>query len=355
MKIMKKIFNLIFVVMFSVFFALCADAAFLPIEEDISDNNLPKYFSYDIPTEFSLEASDGALKVSKGTTWNQKDINISASLSPYVVNENVEISFDLLIGENTKLYTPYGFPQITHKDGKTTNLMRFYNGGLYISGSFKDEYKAADLSFESGVTYKFRIALDLKNLTYSIYCDSGEGEVLLKYSDGKSAFSLGGDTLKNVSFTSQGGQFAFNYFTLDNISIINDASYIYVAPYGNDENEGTKKSPLKSLDKAYEKAKAIKTIDNQKVYVMLMEGDYTADENYKYSEISAYKNPGNIVFYPVYGEEVRINGDFSYDLSALGLDDYESEYILNKLKTDTIGYYKGHPLSFSDAYFDIDI
>lgn len=352
---MKKVLNLIFVILFSTFFAVCADAAFLPIEEDISDNKLPKSFSYDIPTEFSLEASEGALKVSKGTTWNTKDINISASLSPNVIKENVEISFDLSMGENTKLYTPYGFPQITHKGGKTTNLMRFYNGGLYISGSFKEEYKVADFSPKSGVTYKFRITLDLKNLTYSIYCDSGEGEDVLKYSDGKSVFSLAGDTISNVTFTSQGGQFAFNYFTLDNIRIINDASYIYVAPYGNDENEGTKKKPLKTLDKAYEKAKAIKTIDNQKVYVMLMEGDYTVDENYTYSEVYAYKNPDNIVFYPVYGEKVRINGNFSYDLSALNLSEYENEYILNKLKNDNIGYYKGHSLSFSDAEFDINI
>ncbi len=355
MKKMKKIFNLIFVILFSAFFAVCAEAAFLPVEENFDDNKLSEVFSYNIPSDFSLEATDGALKVSKGTTWNKNDFDISLSLSPSVIGKKAFLSFDVLFGENTNPYTPYGFPAITDKSGNTKSLLKFYSGALYNGNSFTDAFKFADFTLECNVEYKFKAVLDLEKNTYSIYYDKGEGETLLKYSDGTSEFPLPSDTLSKVSFTSQGGWYAFNYLTLDNIKLTADDTYIYVSPSGNDENEGTKENPLKTPDKAYEKAKALKTVDNQNVYVMLMEGEYSLDENYTYSEISSYKNPGNIVFYPVFGDKVRINGDFSYDLSALNLSEYESEYILNKLKNDNIGYYKGHPLSFSDADFDIDI
>ena len=63
---------------------------------------------------------------------------------------------------------------------------------------------------------------------------------------------------------------ALIFMPIFNVDAETDISYIYVSPYGNDDNDGSETLPLKSLDFAKEKAKEI----GGAVEVRILGGEY---------------------------------------------------------------------------------
>ena len=49
---------------------------------------------------------------------------------------------------------------------------------------------------------------------------------------------------------------------------------IFVGPMGNDTNDGTKEMPVLTIEKAFEKATAIRKNTNETITILLLEGDY---------------------------------------------------------------------------------
>jgi len=103
-----------------------------------------------------------------------------------------------------------------------------------------------------------------------------------------------------------------------NIKAESDISYIYVSPYGNDENDGSEASPLKSPAAAIEKAKSITGMTE----IRLFGGEYSF-----YNTLALSETDSNIRF-TGYGEERVI---FSGAEERTEFEDVTDEKILNLL------------------------
>ena len=92
---------------------------------------------------------------------------------------------------------------------------------------------------------------------------------------------------------------ALIFMPIFNVNAENDVSYIYVSPYGNDDNDGSETLPLKSLEFAKEKAKNL----DGTVEVRILGGEYIFSDTLLFS-----KEDKNIKFVGYGEDEVIFSG-----------------------------------------------
>ncbi len=113
--------------------------------------------------------------------------------------------------------------------------------------------------------------------------------------------------------------FAFVIFGLLLICTVSRAADLYVAPDGNDQNQGTKTAPLKTLEAARNAIRKLKT-DKQKsidgMTVWLRGGTYRITKTFELDDRDSGTKAARIVYRGCENENVHLSGGQELDPAA---------------------------------------
>lgn len=279
-----------------------------------------------------VRINNGQLVLSVNNSTEQSwDMMAQKNLKTAVPYGKLNVEFDFSVSENGKVMNYFGLPYFEDSEGNSTAIMSFPHGmdGKIVVSNGNELFGT---SFKSGTTYNVKVSLDINAGTYELYIN-GSKQYDKKF---KSVFPYNGKDFVSVGFNlTCSGQQTDLY--VDNLKIYrSDVVYLYASGEGDDSKDGSRENPVRTLTRVTELAR--QAVQNGKeVKVMLMSGEYDA-EGFNYGKTNLLINPEKIVFYPVYGAEVKLTNNriILPELQNMTVSDEIKEKVLSKVENNYI-------------------
>lgn len=342
----------------------------------VANDNLPIYDDFDSYENMSLNkyktgysasnnnAKNHYAKIENGkikASINKEEsgtLRITKSLETPFTGEKFSMEFDMMIEGDSYIYSYIGVPIIIDSDGVEMPIMKITNAkeGYTVPGdrainvrenSLKDTY------WESGINYKIKADVNLENKTYELFIDKGDGYEKKETLSGDSTFSFKARNISGFSFVFLGNSANAADYYIDNIKVTTPYEYIYVSTDGDDSNDGSFKTPVKTLEKAYSLAKEIKTLNNKDVFVRVLSGEYAVDEQYTIGSVNENTDYGKISFAPDNDAEISFSGNVKVDIPEV--ESFQNgmlkESFLKDIRENYISGYNAKPLEIGKVNF----
>ena len=358
---MKKVFMIIFAVIFICSSGLCVMAEYLPVFDDFEEESYKALdgWSYNwtqaTPKHY-VRLEEGKMVLSAGArantngTANETDTAMTKTLDVPIVNDTVYIEFKLTIPEGCIIKSWWGVPYILDSEGTRTGVMRF-NGtmgttGAYLATGTDSNSYIVNANWETEKEYDIKIEINLENKTFKVYIDG----VLAQRADGTDTHTYNGIDVKKVVFNVVNGATTDAKIYVDDFSIhTKSVIAFYVAEDGSDSNDGSINNPFKTIDKAVEKAK-----EKENSYIVLKSGTYKAPAGTMFGGEDINLNSKTLNFYTMPNAEVVIeglneNGSLLADINSINIKDDFKNKLKEKISTRYVKNFSVFPLIYGYA------